>query len=494
MSRFLVGGVRGSAPSSRSRAATFPKPMLIVLSAMFLVVVAGAQERNAARLVLADTSYVDLTLGVGGGTGRLRDVFTPASMIQGSLDASARKKLGRVSMYGRFGYGYEYGTGSTWRGWIDPYTTPFMLADSIPGTLSLERYTMEAGAGLPVGDHWSLGLDMAYDVALMAKHKDLRNKNTGMNFKVSPGVYWRSGGFGLGLNLGYERSTERVEYTQIATNVEHILFDVYGLWVCHGSGYASAENRRLKTDNRLSGGFQFDWSQGRTALHNELRVSWLQSVQTEVGYNDQQFGSTRSLTWEDDLSLDLGPAHALEASFIFSSMQGFRPLQRQELDPDSRIRVWVTYGDPVFCYWRQYHVEELRYRFGTSWKLLVGLQNWGVEHSYTEYPQRFVQHICTLTPSVSVEIPVGRFLLVPWLGYSYDYNAYTDNTSWQLSEPLLRQWDFWDGNNYLGAFDLQWSTASGRTCIRAHYGIESSTRLDGDGVRHTASLTVGFVF
>ena len=470
------------------------KPHVLSLCLLLLAFMAGAQERNVARLVLADTSYVDLSLGVGGEAGRLHDVYVPASKLNGALDVSSRHKLGRVSLYGHFGYDYEYGKGSTWRGWLDPYETPFMLADSIPGNLSLERYTMASGAGLSLDDHWSLGLDMAYDVALMAKHKDLRNKNTAMNFRVSPGVNWQGGQVGLGLNLGYERSTERVEFTQIATNVEHILFDIYGLWVCHGSGYASAENRRLKTNNRVFGGFQFDWTPGRLALHNELRTSWLQSRQTEVGYNNQQFGSTRSWTWEDDLSLEFGPAHALEASFIFSSMQGFRPLQRQELDPDSRIRVWVTYGDPVFCYWRQYHVERLNYRFGTRWKLLVGVENWGTEHSYTEYPQRFVQRISTLTPSVAVEIPVGRFTLIPWLGFAMDYHAYTDNTSWQLTEPLLRQWDVWDGNNYLGAFDVKWSSASGRTYIRSHYEINASTRYDNDGARHTAALTLGFIF
>ena len=465
---------------------------IIVLT--LLSFLAGAQERNAARLVLADSSYVDVALGVNGAAGRMHDVYAPASLLQGTLDASSRQKLGRVSLYGRFGYGYEAAKGSTWRGWIDPYETPFMLADSIPGSLSLERYSMEAGAGLPLGGGWSAGLDLSYDVALMAKHKDLRNKNTAMNFRVSPGVYWQAGGFGLGLNLGYERSTERVEYTQIATNVEHILFDIYGLWVAHGSGYASAENRRFKENNRFFGGFQFDWSQGSVALHNDLRTSWLRSVQTEVGYNNQQFGSTRSWTWEDELALTLGPAHEVTASFIFSSMQGFRPLQRQELDPDSRIRIWVTYGDPVFCYWRQYHVERLRYRFGPGWKLVVGLENWGVEHSYTEYPQRFVQRISTLTPSLAVEIPAGRFTLIPEVGYAYDYNAYTDNTSWQLTEPLLRQWDYWEGNGYHAAFDLRWSAPGGRTYVRAHYDVEASTRLDDDGLRHTAALTVGFVF
>ena len=455
---------------------------------------AGAQERNAARLVLEDTTYVDVALGVNGATGRLRDVYMPVSSLQGTLDASSRRKLGKVSLYGHFGYSYEYATGSTWRGWINPLETPFMLADSIPGTLSLERYKMEAGAGLPLDGHWSLGLDMSYDVALMAKHKDLRNKNTFMDFQLSPGIHWRAGGVGLGLNLGYERTTERVEYTQVSSSVEHMLFDIYGLWVAHGSGFASAENRRFKENNRFFGGFQFDVSAGRTVLHNELRASWLQSAQTEVGYNNQQFGSTRSWTWKDDLSLSFGPAHAVEASVSFSTMQGFRPLQRQELDPASRVRVWVTYGAPVFCYWRRSHRESIRYRFGTSWQLVAELSNLGFEHTYTEYPQHFVQRYHTFTPTLAAVIPLGRVRLTPMIGYAMDYDTYSDVTKWQLKEPLLRQWDYWDGNNYLAALDLKWSSASGRCYVEAHYSFESSTRLDDDGIRHGASLTLGFIF
>lgn len=470
------------------------KKLTIIALLMTLSLAAGAQDRNAARLVLEDTTYVDVALGVNGATGRLRDVYMPASSLQGTLDASSRRKLGKVSLYGHFGYSYEYATASTWRGWINPLETPFMLADSIPGTLSLERYKMEAGAGLPLDGHWSLGLDLSYDVALMAKHKDLRNKNTFMDFQLSPGIHWRAGGVGLGLNLGYERTTERVEYTQVSSSVEHMLFDIYGLWVAHGSGFASAENRRFKENNRFFGGFQFDVSAGRTVLHNELWASWLQSAQTEVGYNNQQFGTTRSWTWKDDLSLSFGPAHAVEASFSFSTMQGFRPLQRQELDPASRVRVWVTYGDPVFCYWQRSHRESIRYRFGTSWQLVAELSNLGFEHTYTEYPQHFVQRYHTFTPTLAAVIPLGRVRLTPMIGYAMDYDTYSDVTKWQLKEPLLRQWDYWDGNNYLAALDLKWSSASGRGYVEAHYSFESSTRLDDDGIRHGASLTLGFIF
>ena len=93
-------------------------------------------------------------------------------------------------------------------------------------------------------------------------------------------------------------------------------------------------------------------------------------------------------------------------------MQGFRPLQQQELDPDSRIRIWVTYGNPVFCYFRQYHMERIAYTctYAKNMQLQLGVENWGMMHAYTEYPQRFVQQISTVTPYLGVQLPLGPSL------------------------------------------------------------------------------------
>ena len=140
----------------------------LVILCLLLAVTAGAQEHNMARLTQSDTSYVDVSMGLSGETGRLKDVYDPDKLVAGTLDARSRRKLGRVNLFGHFGYGYSYATGSTWRGWIDPYETPFMLADSIAGNLSTERYRLQAGAGVPLAGGWSAGLDLAYDVALMA--------------------------------------------------------------------------------------------------------------------------------------------------------------------------------------------------------------------------------------------------------------------------------------------------------------------------------------
>ena len=43
----------------------------LVILCLLLVVTAGAQEHNMARLTQSDTSYVDVSMGLSGETGRL---------------------------------------------------------------------------------------------------------------------------------------------------------------------------------------------------------------------------------------------------------------------------------------------------------------------------------------------------------------------------------------------------------------------------------------
>ena len=450
-------------------------------------------ERNMARLVLDDSTYVQVRLGVHGENGDFqeKDIFMPEAMLRGTMDAFSRQVLDKVHLFGHFGYSYEMGKRSTWRGWINPYETPFMLADSIPGDISLERYAMQAGIGLPLGDNWSAGLDLAYDVALMAKHKDLRNKNTGMHFRIAPGIHWQGAHVGAGLNLGYDRGTEKVEYSQESSSVEHVLFSIYGLWVGQGYGFGSAETKRLKEDDRFFGDFQTDFEWGSVRLHNNFRLEWKREQQTETGYNNLQHGTVRSLIWRDDLSLAIGRFLQFDTGITWCTMQGFRPLQQQELDPDSKIRIWTTYGDPIFCYFREYDKEYISCTYGPSWKLSVGLENLSLRHSYTEYPQRFEQRVSVLTPYVGLAFPLGpAWNLSFQAGYAYNYEEVHDVTKWQLPVPLQQQIDFWTGNSFSGRLNVAWT--HGRMTLGADYGMDAATAFDG--FRHTASLTAAFAF
>ena len=451
---------------------------------------ASAQEANMARLALSDSVYTRVVVGLHGADGdaRAKDLFTPEARVQGSLDATSRQKVGESFLYGRFGYAYEYGWRSTWRGWMDPGGTPFMLADSIPGNLSLERYSLQAGLARPLGDGWSAGLDLAYDVALMAKHKDLRNKNTGMTFRVAPGVHWQGASLSAGLDAGYERSTEKVEYSQESSSVEHVLYSVYGLWVAQGYGYASAETKRLKENDRFFGDLQLGLKAGKVRIRNDFGLSRDSEQQSETGYNNLRHGVVHSLRWRDELRLDIGSRHTVEAGVEWTTMQGFKPLQRQELDPDSKVRVWVDVCDPVFCYYRRFDREWVGYSFGDSWKLSAGVENLRLMQAYTEHPQRFTQRVSVLAPHVGARVPIGAaWRVTADLTWSYCYEAACDVSAWQLAAPLSRQYDFWTSGRLCGRVHLSWT--QGRMTLGLDYGCLATTAFPG--FRHETSLTLG---
>lgn len=450
----------------------------------------AAQEHNMARLVLSDTAFVSVRMGVHGEQGGFKDLFQPESLLRGTLDAASRRTIDKVSVFGRFAYSYETAANSTWRGWIDPYETPFMLADSIPGNLSLERYAMQAGIGLPLGGGWSAGVELSYDVALMAKHRDLRNKNTAMDFRVAPGIHWQGRRMGAGLDLGYQRGTEKVEYSQESSNSEHLLFALYGLWLGQGYGFSSAETSRLKENDRFFSDFQLSWQSGIFSLHNNLRADWTRSFQGETGYNNLQHGLVRTWTWQDDLHLQFGAAHQIDALLYGASMQGFRPLQRLELDPDSHIRVWVNVGDPVFCYYRRVGRQMLRYTYGTSWKLSLAVDHWRMDHSYTEYPQRFGQSVAVVAPNAALTLPLGAWRLSLRAGYRDCYAARCDSTPWQLTDPLDQQRRYWEADAACGGLSVAWT--HGRTTLAFDYDFDAA--VAAGGVRHAAGLNLVFLF
>ncbi|MCF0175614.1 MAG: hypothetical protein HUJ94_02135 [Bacteroidales bacterium] len=322
---------------------------------------------NPAAISLFSTASVSAQMGeaVAGGDcsfGKFRTPYEPASRFGANLSTLSYIKLWKAVAKGRFGYGYDLSKGSTWRGLADPHETPFMLADSIPGNLSKETYSMEAAVAMPVGSHLSLGLEAAYDVALMAKHVDLRNKNTGMDFHISPGIRYDSRHFSAGLSARYHRSTEKIEYLQVDESTEKYLFEFMGAWNFRSLGFSSAETSRMKIGNAFGGSLQTEYkSGGKFRIFNEFSADYLTTSQGETGYNGLRHGDSRSLVIADNISFVISPRRRITAYWKSAPMVGYRFIQRQELDPASGIRRYVTYGSPVPCFDRMEYEGGLYY-------------------------------------------------------------------------------------------------------------------------------------
>ena len=100
----------------------------------------------------------------------------------------------------------------------------------------------------------------------------------------------------------------------------------------------------------------------------------------------------------------------------------------------------------------------------------------------------------SVTPYLGGKIPVGRAgSLTARIGYAHSYGTENNVSEWQLAEPLLKQWDYWDGDTVLVGIAAAWR--KDRMYVQARYDIEvSASAVDNDGTRQVAGLTVGFIF
>ena len=468
---------------------------------------------NASGMVLNDVflddihSYTDGALSGYFSGGDLKNIYDPQMRYGGNFGIGSYLTLGKVYLKGAFEYDYSLSQNSTWRGWYDPYSTPFMLADSIPGNLSLEEYRMEAALAYPAGDHFSLGLDLKYNVGIMAKHKDLRNKNTIMRFDISPSVMYRGDSFNIGLNLGYTRRTEKVEYSQENTSSEKYLFTLYGLWLYTSSGFSSAETSRDNISSAYNGSVTADITFGSLRIFNDFCAEYQSAMQGETGYNNLLHGQTKTLTYSDRLTLLAGARHKIGLNLKFSTMTGDRFLQRQELDPQSNIRVWVTYGGPINYYYRNFRSEDLSYTYrhaksytDVKWEVTAGVKDMAVYHKYKETPYTFHQNLNTLEGYLMytqhLEFRKSRLDISPAIRYShslvemYDAEKVVDV---QLEEPMMEEFNFWRSPKFTGGIDLEYSFKV--LSVKGGYQGAVSTvgPLKGQA-RHQATLGLGFKF
>jgi len=476
----------------------------------------AALKGNAQFLEDANGSVSEAALKFDGSCGEYRNIYDPKAKIDGNIGVESFLNVKKVYLYGRFNYNYDYGFKSTWRGAIRPYESPFMLADSIPGNTTMETYSMQAGISVPLGQ-WAIGVDVAYDVAIFAKLKDLRNRNTDMTFHIAPSVVFNSKHFDIGLHGGYKLGSEKVEYTKIADNSENYLFYLYGLWLNNTYSYDNAETSRLTNRGNWFAGLQFDFKFGQWTIFNMFSAEWGKSSQTETGYNNLIYGNTQSLMLSDKLVLQHGLKHRLTAKVASNELTAERFLQRQELDPASSIRRWVTYGDALPCYARFQLTGSLEYNFRQvlqadriPWELTVGLEDMMWSHQYTNYPLRYLQKINYLEPYVTytqrIYLKKVMFDIRPTVSYRINTSSIKDDvkiaegsqvsdpTELQLMEPLTAEFNYWSANCLKAGLKLGFESGMffGGISYRYDYShLVSTHTMSG---RHNANITFGISF
>lgn len=445
-------------------------------------------------------------------SGSFRSPYDPESLLKGRMEARSIMNAGKAVLRGSFGYGYENGEKSRWRGLNNPSETPFMLADSIPGSISNEKYSMMAAVSVPMGGKWSFGVETGYDVSLFAKHVDLRNKNTRMDFRLAPGIRWTSGPVSLGASLDYSRYTEKIEYMQVDQSTEKYLFEFSGAWACRSIGFSSAETSRMMTGQRIGGELEAALSFGNGwSLYNEFFYGYRGNSQGETGYNGLRHGDSRSAVLNDNLYIVFGQQSRLGLHVSDSPMFGYRFIQRQELDPASGIRRYVTYGSPVPCYERKdmdlgvsYELRPVSGKWEYYTAVNVGkLEEKAYEggyglnenfHSYTKVALRVKRHFffgentISLVPKAVAKF-YGPFAKPKIYCDPAEQSYYVQKTGDVYAASADAMEDIWYDTPYLNAgIGIRWTRKT------MSVGADFSCMASEEGMRSHATLALGIRF
>jgi len=144
----------------------------------------------------------------------------------GARTASIRH-FERVSFFGSFGYDYFAGRNMCGSMLTRPGHYPVDILEFTPGRKVRETYAFTGGLAVRLGGRWTGGLRMDFEAQNYAKRRDLRHKNTMLDFRVAPGFLYHAGRLRVGAAYIFGKSSDRVEAEEIGSlgNSYYAFFD-----------------------------------------------------------------------------------------------------------------------------------------------------------------------------------------------------------------------------------------------------------------------------
>ena len=255
-----------------------------------------ASSNNAAGLAFAPyKEYNTLRAVYDWQNGDWRPMQTGTTVSDIQFDTHGAKQIGRIQLWGRFSYDNVNDRGSSFNTLLyNPFDERFMYtaADTVSGQWKKQCYDMQVKAALPLGEHFSTGIDINYIDRIAASQIDPRAESYNYSVVVKPGIVWKAGSSLIGFNGLYsntfERSTPSISNSQEIQKV--FLLRGLGNWVGEqvGSGGLSTMYFRCNTwGAALQYALQKDWQ-----LHAELSYQNHSTRTTESATQPKPHGNT----------------------------------------------------------------------------------------------------------------------------------------------------------------------------------------------------------
>lgn len=476
--------------------------------------------RNAAGLIFnrfQDISYVEA--GFRTETGDFRNLTDPTSLFNTMVRTESYRQLNRLFVYGNFEFNYAHRQNKTWSNMLYPETTSFQIADSTPGRQTLESYRLNGGLGLELGEQWAVGLDLRYFNASNAKKRDIRNSNTYMELALHPGILFRTEHIRLGLNLNYERLTEKIENKMYGENTTHTLFLLEGLWYYSPFTFSSNStvSRQIENDG-LGGTAQLELVFNNFRFFNQFSGTrtdqkiWVNHVRDERG-GEMEITDYRYL---GNLSLASGSFfHELKGYATFTDKLGYENIQRSEQVDGSSV--WVQYGKKnknvreEQLWGVQYTLFRDRARLDNNWSATIGVDRNETTLKYRLYPVTATQKQVTTTINRSFRknfaLKRGRIdCLLSYdqvLGDGYKQRLSSEDPAWvlaegfypQLADQLDQEFEYLTADTHTGTVNARYTHFLNARKGQSIYA-DALFRITGglNENRSSFSLMLGFSF
>ena len=480
----------------------------------------------SAGMAFSDRNYTDISLRTVYRGGEFRNIYDPATSFLYGLQTRSYRMLGKTTLSGSFSYSYQDRKVQQWLGILDPYRTPFMLADSVAGNYVLESYHMDAGMAVPVSGKWTLGCWISYDARNGAKYRDLRNSDTYMDFMVAPSVVYESGPARIGVHLFYRRITEQIDYTQVETSTNKVLFSFSGMWFNTQQVYtSSAPGTRLIRDHLYGGGITLHYRPGKFSLFDQFSTGLRNQTQREDVVLARRYGDVREWSWQNTLMLYYTGRHRIKADVCQEGQRGFQPVQRQELNQTSRLWEWVQYGIiPSFVQEKTFMDISYSYRVAQDkhydrWRVTGGVSHTLFRQQWIKYPLA-VQRSLDLTQAYALlnrSWFAGRWIVDLSPGISYG-SGHLEETSpeelleaqklhnigfenpedFRVAEPARVENDFLTAKRVAAGIKIRvtfFANPAKGLNLFAETGYRYTQQLSaGNKMFHEAGLNIGLIF
>lgn len=138
-------------------------------------------------------------------------------------------KLGKLNLFGSFGYSNNSYHGSEYNGTFMFNTlNPYLLGDTVPDRQFKEQFDLQGTVSYRLSDRLFVAAGAEYLSAVGAKQKDPRNKNSISYLRIKPGVIYDLGKTKIGLSGSVYTTSNEIAYS-VEGNWNQTLFVLLGL-------------------------------------------------------------------------------------------------------------------------------------------------------------------------------------------------------------------------------------------------------------------------